>query len=169
MQDDGLQRTLEGRTQSGAGSAWLKWLVIGALVAGALDIIYAFVFSYFRSGTLPSRILQSVASGALGRSSYEGGTQTAALGLGFHFLNALIITTIFFSAARLQPALLKRPIAIGAAYGVVVYLVMNYVVIPLSAIGVFPRPAMTVWMSGVLVHMFLIGVPIALAARRALD
>jgi hypothetical protein len=145
----------------------LRWLFIGALVAGAFDITYAIVFSYFRSGTAPSRILQSVASGALGRAAYEGGTRTAALGLGFHFLNAFIITTIFFLVARSWPALVRKPIAIGAAYGLVVYLVMNYVVIPLSAIAIVPRPAMAVWMSGVLVHMFLIGVPIALAARRA--
>ncbi|MGH9387444.1 MAG: hypothetical protein ACRD2N_24540 [Vicinamibacterales bacterium] len=153
-------------TADRASPGWLTWLVIGALVAGALDIIYAIVFSYFRSGVAPSRILQSVASGALGRAAYDGGAQTAALGLGFHFLNAFI-TTIFFLAARAMPRLVQKPIAIGAAYGVVVYLAMNYVVIPLSAIGVFPRPAMVVWVSGVLVHMFLIGVPIALAARGA--
>jgi hypothetical protein len=50
---------------------------------------------------------------------------------------------------------------------VFVYLVMNYVVIPLSRIGVFPSPPPAIWITGVLVHMFFIGVPIALAARQA--
>ena len=57
--------------------------------------------------------------------------------------------------------------ATGAVYGVFVYLVMNYVVIPLSRIGVFPSPPPAIWITGVLVHMFFIGVPIALAARQA--
>jgi uncharacterized membrane protein YagU involved in acid resistance len=145
---------------------WLKWLAVGALVAGAFDITYAIVFSYLRRGTPPSRILQSVTSGVLGRAAYDG-TRTAALGLGLHFLNAFIITTIFFLAARSWPALVRRPIAIGAAYGLLVYLVMNFVVIPLSAIGVFPRPAPVLWMTELSVHMFLVGVTIALAAHRA--
>ena len=161
-----MENRSDPRPQSDAATG-IKWLCIGALVAGTFDITYAIVFSYLRSGVAPSRILQSVASGALGRAAYDGGTRTAALGLGFHFLNAFIITTIFFIVARSRPALVRTPIAVGAAYGLVVYLVMNYVVIPLSAIGVFPRPAMAVWATGVLVHMFLIGVPIALAARRA--
>ena len=150
-----------------SGRAWLRWLIVGALVAGAFDITYAIVFSYFRSGVAPSRILQSVASGALGRAAYDGGTRTAAMGLGLHFVSAFIITTIFFAAASQLAGLGRRPVLIGALYGIVVYLVMNYVVIPLSAIGTIPHPATVVRVTGVLVHMFLIGVPIALAARRA--
>lgn len=161
MQD----RQTVARANSGGG--WITWLCLGALVAGTFDISYAIIFSYFRSGVAPSRILQSVASGALGRAAYDGGARTAALGLGFHYLNAFIITTIFFIAARSRPALVRRPILIGVLYGGVVYLVMNYVVIPTSAIGVIPKPAPVVWVSGVVVHMFLIGVPIVLAARKA--
>ena len=147
--------------------SWLKWLLVGWLVAGTCDIIYATGFSYLRSGVAPSRILQSVASGVLGRGAFDGGASTAALGLGLHFTNALIITTIFFLVARSQPRLVQRPVLIGALFGGVVYLVMNYVVIPLSAIGAIGYPPPAIWISGVLVHMFLIGVPIALAARQA--
>jgi hypothetical protein len=147
----------------------LKWLIVGALVAGAFDITYAVVFSYFRSGVAPSRILQSVASGVLGRAAYDGDGPTAALGLALHFLNAFIITAIFFAVASSLRALVRKPVVVGAAYGVVVYLVMNYVVIPLSRIGTIPHPPTSVWVTGVLVHMFLIGVPIALAAKRAFD
>lgn len=147
--------------------SWLKWLILGAVVAGTFDITYAIVFSSFRSGVTPSRILQSVATGLLGRAAYNGGSRTAALGLALHFLNAFIITTIFFLATRIRPALVSTPIRTGVAYGLVVYLVMNYVVIPLSAIGAIQYPAMITWTTGILVHMFLIGVPIALAASNA--
>ena len=154
-------------TRAADRRAWLTWLVIGWLVAGTCDITYATVFSYLRSGVAPSRILQSVASGLIGRVAFDGGARTAALGLGLHYMNALIITTIFFLVARSQRGLLQRPVTTGALYGGVVYLVMNYVVIPLSAIGAIGYPPPAIWISGVLVHFFLIGVPIALAARQA--
>ncbi len=146
---------------------WGKALVASALIVGVLDISYAILFSYFRSGTSPARLLQSVASGALGRDAFTGGAATAALGLGFHFLIAFTITAIFFAVAARAPALTRRPVIIGALYGIVVYLVMNFAVIPLSKIGPRPLPATIVVITGVLVHMFLIGVPIASGARRA--
>lgn len=150
-----------------ARTTWVRWLVVGWLVAATCDICYATGFSYLYRGTAPSRILQSVASGVLGQDAYQGGASTAALGLGLHYLNALIITCIFFAAASLIPALLRRPVVIGLLYGLVVYGVMNYVVIPLSRIGPRPTPPTPIWATGVLVHMFFIGLPIVLAARRA--
>ena len=151
------------------GRVWIRWLLLGALTAGALDITYAVLFHYFRSGVPPIRIFQSVASGALGRAAFQGGIGTAALGLGFHFLNALIITAIFFAAAARLPLLTRGPVLWGVLYGIGVYAVMNYVVIPLSAIGHFPKFVPVVAITGILVHMFFIGVPIALAAKRVAD
>jgi uncharacterized membrane protein YagU involved in acid resistance len=145
---------------------WGRTLVAVALIAGTLDIVYAIVFSYFRSGTPPMRLLQSVAYGALGRDAYNGGAATAALGLGFHFLIAFVITAVFFGAASHYPWLTRRPLITGSLFGIVVYLVMNFVVIPLSRIGPRPLPPAIVVVTGVLVHMFLVGVPIAWGARR---
>jgi hypothetical protein len=147
--------------------AWFRSFVASALLAGALDITYAICFSYLRSGTLPTRVLQSVASGALGRDAYSGGTATAALGLALHFLIAFIITAVFFTAAARSRALIRHPVVTGALYGIGVYLVMNFIVIPLSRIGPRPLPATIVIVTGVLVHMFFIGTPIAVGARRA--
>jgi hypothetical protein len=148
--------------------AWLPWLIVGWLVAGTLDILYAFGLSYLRSGIFaPARVLRFVASGALGPDALKGGSGAAAAGLGFHYLIALIVTVVFFAAAAAVPKLLERPFLTGPLYGIVVYVVMNYVVVPLSRIGPRPTPATIVWTTGVLVHMFVIGLPIALAARRA--
>jgi hypothetical protein len=144
--------------------------LLAAFVAGTCDIAFATGMSYFRSGVPPSRVLQFVASGAIGRdAAFRGGALTAALGLGFHYLNALIVTAIFFVAARAVPRLYHRPLAIGGLYGAVVYAVMNYIVVPLSFIGPRPAPPNVVRIPELLVHIFLIGVPIALAARRAFD
>lgn len=148
--------------------SWVATSIVTALIVGTLDITYAIAFSYWRSGTSPQRLLQSVAAGAVGReAAFAGGTGTAAMGLGFHYFNAFIITLIFFLAARQQRALVRHPIAVGVLYGIGVYLVMNFIVIPLSAIGSRPMPAAIVVVTGVLVHMFAIGTPIALGARRA--
>ena len=137
------------------------------LMVGILDIVYAISFSYFRSGTSPQRLLQGVASGALGRAAFDGGWRTAAMGLGFHFLIVIVITLLYFAAASRVRALIRHPVALGSLYGIVIYIVMNYVVIPMSQIGVRPRPPLPVMVTGILVHMFVIGTLIALGARRA--
>lgn len=144
-------------------------ILIGGLIAGALDITYACIFSYVRSGRQPVVILQSVASGALGRSAFEGGVKTAALGLGFHFLIALIAATVYYLASRVLRFMVTQAVICGILYGVGVYLVMNCVVLRLSAIHAttwpwsYPR---SVLIGGLLIHMFGIGLPIALAVRR---
>lgn len=159
---------MPNRVIAGDSGSWVQWLIVGWLVAGTLDILYATGFSYFRSGVAPSRVLQNVASGALGPAAFQGGTATAAAGLGFHYLNAFLATAVFFGVASLLPSLIRIPLLVGALYGIGVYIVMNYVVIPLSRIGTPRTPATIVWVTGVLVHMFFVGWPIALSARKAL-
>ena len=150
-----------------SGRAWIQWLLRAALLVGTLDISYAITFHHFRSGAPPVRILQSVASGLLGRGAYQRGVASAALGLGLHFFNATVVTAIFFVAASRMPVLVRRPVRSGAIYGVGVYVVMNYVVVPLSRIGHPFRFVAVVAITGLLVHIFMIGVPIAWAASRA--
>jgi len=150
------------------GRAWIQRLLLGALIAGTLDISYAIIFHFFRSGVPPIRIFQSVASGLLGRDAYQGGNATAVLGLALHYFNALLITAIFFAAAARVPALASRPLVSGPIYGIGVYAVMNYVVIPLSRIGHFPKFVPIVAITGIVVHMFFIGTPIAWAAKKAI-
>ena len=156
----------EGQLAGGTRS-WRAWLGLATLIAGTCDICFATGYSYVRAGVAPARVLKFVASGALGASALSGGAGTAALGLGFHYLNAFLITAIFFAAASWRPSLVRRSLPIGVLYGVVVYLVMNFVVIPLSRIGPRSGRATVTVVSELLVHMFLIGVPIAWAARKA--
>jgi len=141
-------------------------IVIGAFVIGTLDIVYAIAFWYPR-GVAPARIFQSIAAGIYGPASFSLGVHTVAIGAALHYFIALCIVLVYWVASQRIDALARRPIVWGSVYGVLVYLVMNYVVIPLSATK---RPAFLLsWVvCSVLVHAFLIGVPAALFSRAAL-
>lgn len=147
----------------------IKPILIGGLIAGALDITYACVFSYLRSGRSPIVVLQSVASGALGRAAYEGGYKVAALGLAFHFLIALTAAAVYVFASRVLRFMITRAIICGILYGVAVYFFMNCIVLRVSAIHAttwpwaYPR---SVLIGGLLIHMLGIGLPIALITRK---
>ena len=144
-------------------------ILIGGLLAGTLDITYACVFSYVRRSVTPGAVLKSVAAGALGPNAREGGFKTAFLGLFFHFLIALIAAGIYYFASRFLRFMIRRPVICGIVYGLCVYVVMNCVVLPLSAIHSrtfpwsYPWPALV---GGLLIHMFGIGLPIALVTRK---
>ncbi len=145
----------------------LRLLALGGLVVGTLDILDAFVFFGLR-GVPPTTIAQSIASGLLGRAAYQGGTPTAALGLLLHFGIAFTIVCVYYAATRWVPALARKPLVFGPLYGLVVYGVMNYVVLPLSAaaVGSGPKP-LPVLVNGLLIHMVGVGLPAALFGARA--
>jgi hypothetical protein len=144
------------------------YVLAGGLVAGTLDIAYACTFWGIKAGVPAQRIFQSVAAGLLGKASFEGGAPTAALGLGLHFFIATTMSVVYYLVARRWPLLWQRPVLVGAGYGLILYGVMNYIVVPLSA-AAHGGPKDPLWVGlSVLVHMLLIGVPIALATSVAL-
>ena len=141
-------------------------IMLGGLIAGACDLTGAIVVSWLRAGVSPVRVMQSIAAGLLGAASYDGGARTAVLGVALHFMIATIWTAVFYFASRSLRFLVERPVPAGLLYGVIVYLFMNFVVLPLSA---FPmRPVtLTGRLIGMLIIMFCIGLPIALIVRRS--
>lgn len=148
------------------GRSVTRTLALGALAVGILDILDAFVFWAGR-GVRPDRVLQGIASGLLGRSSFAGGVPTAMLGLVLHFFIATAVVVIYFVAARRLPALHRSPLLWGPLYGIAVFLVMYLVVIPASAMT--PRPiTLPVAVNGILIHILGVGIPAALTARAAL-
>jgi uncharacterized membrane protein YagU involved in acid resistance len=138
----------------------------GGLVAGTLDIAYACLFWALKRDVPAQQILQSVAAGLLGKASFEGGRATAALGLALHFMIALSMSVAYYLVSRRWALLWQRPFLCGAAYGLLLYAIMNYVVVPLSAAGPGSKDPLWVTLS-IAVHALLIGIPIALAVRRA--
>lgn len=152
---------------SGKNISHLSAVLLGGSIAGLLDIIFAIAFAAY-GGTPPVRLLQIVASGLLGKAAFDGGVPVAILGLGLHFVMSLLWAGAFVAAARIVPALASRPVVAGIAYGVLVFLAMRLVVLPLSA---FPYPVAFKPLAttlDLLSHTLLFGLPIAWATRRAL-
>lgn len=143
-------------------------ILVGGGIAGALDIAYAIGFSAWR-GIPAERLLQLVASGLLGASAYDGGAATALLGLALHFLISLAAAAVFYIvASRYLHGLMRHAVASGVLFGLAVFAVMNFVVLPLSAFPHEVRFTPLATGTNLASHMFLFGVPIALATRRAL-
>jgi hypothetical protein len=146
------------------GSQPLRTILVAWLIAGILDITSAFVIAGIK-GTGSIRMLQGIASGLLGARSFEGGLLTAGLGLVIHFLIAFTAAALFYVLSRKFSFLIEYAIVAGLLYGVAVYLFMYWIVIRL----VFPNahPSLSRDVTAVLVHMFLIGLPISLIVSRS--
>ena len=144
-----------------------RFVLVGGLVAGVLDILYACVFWGVRRGVPARRIFQSVAAGVLGKATFDGGWNSAALGLALHFFIAISMAVAYYLVARRWALLWRQPWLCGAVYGVFLYAFMNYVVVPLSRAGSGGKDVLWITLT-VLVHMVLVGIPCALFARRAI-
>lgn len=141
-------------------------IIYGALVVGALDLLDALVFFGLR-GAAPIRICQSIAAGLLGRAAFQGGAATAALGVALHFFIATCVVVTFYLASLRLPVLVRQAVTAGVVYGLAVYGVMNYIVIPLSALGGRGPFVLPVFINGLLIHAFGVGLPAALFVRAA--
>lgn len=109
-------------------------ILLGGFVAGTIDVGSACLIN----GLSPVVILHAIASGLLGKQSYAGGLGTAGLGLLLQWAMSLIIAAIFVFAARLLPLLSRFWLAAGLTYGVAIFVVMSFVVVPLS--NAYPKP-----------------------------
>ena len=143
----------------------LAWGALGGLLAGTLDILYATGFWALR-GVPAQRIFQSIAAGALGRPAFAGGWATALLGLSLHYLIACAMGLAYAYAARDVPVLRDRPWRYGALYGLLLYALMNFVVVPLSASPRGGALPMSWTVCSVIAHVVLVGWPCAWFARR---
>ncbi|HEY1562498.1 MAG TPA: hypothetical protein VGF71_16645 [Caulobacteraceae bacterium] len=147
----------------GAAVRILSAIGLGGLAAGTIDIFVAAAINHLRVGV----ILQAIASGLLGRASFFDGQSSMAIGFVAQELMSLAIAAIYVLASIRLPLLRRRPLVLGALYGVGIFLVMNFVVVPLSAAWPRHRP---VHMEAVLFNlaaMILFGVIVAACTRIA--
>jgi hypothetical protein len=149
-------------------------IIYAGALCGVLDIIAACIDAYVAAGLTPEHVLKSVAGGLLGRSTFQGGLKTAALGLVMHFTMALTVAAIFYALSRRfpMPQRLSAVVAVGMSYGAAVFVVNNFATAPFLSwvrslylhTPVLFKPPMG--LSQFVIHMFCVGLPIALVMRR---
>jgi hypothetical protein len=143
-------------------SNWNKGKRIGVatFVAGSLDILAAIIMTLLY-GREVSGMLRYVATGPFPNA--PAGMAGALLGLATHFTLMAVMVAAFILAADHLPALKSRWIAAGVGYGLITYVVMNLIVVPLR-FGAMPGVAAIA--TQLFCHLVLVGLPIAAIARR---
>jgi uncharacterized membrane protein len=139
-------------------------IVVGGFASGVLDILYAFAMANLR-GNSGARVLLAIASGLLGKDAYQGGPGVHVLGLTLHFAILQVAAAIYFVAARNMQRLQQHYVIAGLVFGVLVYLSMNFVVLPLSAVPFTIRHTPQVLLQGFVSHALLVGLPISACLR----
>lgn len=144
----------------------LQAILLATLTCGILDAAAA-ATQAMTLGIPPRRVWQGVASGLLGPRALEADGSVVALGLALHFFIAFTISTIYVIAARRLPFLLHHALLAGALYGIGVYLVMNYIVLPLSRRA---KRSFNLKFAATqfVIHIVIVGWSIALSTRHVL-
>ena len=145
-------------------SIW-KPILVATAICGTLDILFAVILTLSR-GKEPAAMLRFVASGPFPAAT-DMGTAGSILGLLVHFGLMAIMVAAFVIAARQIPALTDSPWLWGLVFGLVTYVVMNLVVVPLRFPAAWPPKALSVG-TQLFAHIVLVGWPTAFVARRYL-
>jgi hypothetical protein len=141
-------------------------IVYGGLAIGILDFFDASIFFPLYYGISFVDVWHGPAAGLIGRdASRSGGLNTAFLGILLHFAVAFCIASVYFLLSRTLPPLIRHPIISGILFGVAVHFVMQYLVIPFSAIQAWPTwPPIGSLLNSLIGHAVLVGLPVALVA-----
>jgi hypothetical protein len=153
------------RVERAATSRAFPAIFAAGLLCGVMDITAAFLLAWVPNRVRPVRLLQGIASGLLGRASFQHGWATGALGLGFHFLIAFTAAAVFYAGSRKLPALLDHPWVAGVGYALVVYGVMYWIVMPLSRLHRHPV-TLSYTVTAIVTHIVCVGLPISLVIHR---
>jgi hypothetical protein len=144
----------------------LSVLLLGGITVGTLDMLFAIIY-WNSKGLTFARVFRGIAGGLLGDAADAGGTGIVWLGAGLHYFIATCMVVAYYLVSKRVPALTRRPIALGLAYGVFLYFFMNLIVLPLSAAGM-PTFANHAWVGTSIVMHAIFGVICAMTARIAL-
>lgn len=140
-------------------SAALLPIGVAGLVSGALDLAAGFIL-------YGAKVPHVIAAGLLGASAFNGGAATNVLGVFLQFFIATSASAVFYFASRKLLFMLEHWIVCGIFFGIAVYLVMTLIVVPLSALRLHGPFTYEDLVTGLSVHIFLIGLPIAFSVRR---
>lgn len=141
-------------------------IAYGGTIAGVLDAGNGVLYNYIANNLNPVQVLQYISSGFYGKSAFDMGYLSAAVGVGAHFFIAFVLAAIYTTATLVAPALHRGAMILGPLFGAAVFLVMNFGVLPLTnVVATAITPAFLI--NGLIGHALLVGLPIALCARHA--
>jgi hypothetical protein len=144
----------------------LRGILLGGFFAGLADFIYPTVKTVINGGPWV-RPWKGVASGLLGQTARDGGLEMVALGAALHWFICIGAAAILYFVASRVKFIPRQWVLLGIIHGIAVLLVMNYVILPLSAIGQGIYPLATLHISAFW-HIVLVGLPTAFFVSRAL-
>ena len=143
----------------------LKPTAIATAISGTLDMMFAMVLTLWFGREIPD-MLRYVASGPFPAAT-DIGAAGAVLGLLVHFALMAIMAAALMLYLKRNPDYLEHPIWMGVVYGLVTYAVMNWLVVPLRFDTPLPPKPLSIATQS-FAHIALVGIPIALVARRYL-
>jgi hypothetical protein len=145
-------------------SIW-KPILVATLVCGTLDILFAILLTLLR-GKDPTAMLRFVASGPFPNAT-AWGAAGSLLGLIVHYGLMAIMVAAFVIVARERPRLLDQPLLWGLVYGLITYVAMNLILVPLRFPAAWPPTSLSI-ATQLFAHVALVGIPTAYIARRYL-
>lgn len=128
-------------------------------------MLFATILTLFHGREI-GNMLRHVASGPF-PAAREWGAPGAVLGLMVHFTLMAIMAMAFVLAARRFRAMLQSPLTSGIAYGLLTYVVMNWIVVPLRFAASLPAQPISI-ATQLFAHVVLVGIPLALITAKTL-
>lgn len=150
---------------TGVATSGLRAILVGGLVAGTIDIGAAAIIN----SVSPVLIAHYIATGLLGKAALSMGAPAAYLGLLLQWAMSVLIAAIYWLVTARMPQLRERWWLGGLLAGIVIYLVMNFVVMPFSAAPVTLHQVIAHFRPAKgaedLLAMFVFGLIVACCAR----
>jgi hypothetical protein len=161
-----MNTTAATTTASNYKNPALRFILLGGFFAGLADFIYPTVRTVM-AGNSWMQPWKGVASGLLGQRARDGGIEMVVLGASLHWFICISAAALLYLIVSRVKWLPRQWIALGVIHGIAVLLAMNYVILPLSAIGrgIYPLEKLHIhafW------HIVLVGLPTAFFVSRAL-
>ena len=145
----------------------LSTILLAGLVAGILDGAAASIqFMINSGGKSPAVVFKYISSALIGKEAMSGGTAMVILGILLHMLIATIFAAIFYLLYKNITWISQHIFVSGIIYGVLVWIAMNRVVVPLSKLSRPKSFDITKAFIAALILIFFIGIPIALITHK---
>jgi hypothetical protein len=133
-------------------------ILVGGGVAGLLDMTSAYI-------TFGRYMPIGIAGGIVGAAGRHVSAGQYILGLCIHYFIAFSAAAVYCLASKRLDFLREHFLVCGLFYGIGVFLVMQLVVLPLSAYHAMGPYQYRGLVEGLLAHIFLIGLPISISLR----